>query len=63
VIEQASVAKKEIGPRVDLKIMADWGVANFHAIAGWLSAGLRWQSGFWWTTVPSSSKTSNVMSC
>ena len=44
MIEQASVAKKEIGPRVDLKIMADWGVANFHAIAGWLSAGLRWQS-------------------
>lgn len=33
-----------IGPRVDFKIMADWGNANFHAIAGWIAAHLRWQS-------------------
>jgi hypothetical protein len=30
--------------RVDVKIMADWGNANFHAIAGWILAHLRWQS-------------------
>lgn len=40
-----------IGTRVDFKIMADWGNANFHAIAGWIAAHLRWQtepgSTFW----------------
>lgn len=33
-----------VGPRVDFKIVADWGNANFHAIAGWISAHLRWRS-------------------
>ncbi|WP_321794915.1 TAXI family TRAP transporter solute-binding subunit [Caballeronia sp. J97] len=35
---------KITGPRIDFKIMADWGNANFHAIAGWIMAHLRWQS-------------------
>lgn len=35
---------KTHGPRVDFKIMGDWGNANFHAIAGWIMAHLRWQS-------------------
>lgn len=42
--EQSDIAKTKIGPRVDFKIMGDWGNANFHAIAGWLTAHLRWQS-------------------
>lgn len=46
-----AIAHKSIGPRVDFKIMADWGNANFHAIAGWIAAHLRWQtepgSTFW----------------
>jgi TRAP-type uncharacterized transport system substrate-binding protein len=33
-----------LGPRVDFKIVADWGNANFHNIAGWLAAHLRWRS-------------------
>jgi len=33
-----------VGPRVDFKVTADWGNANFHAIAGWLAAHLRWRS-------------------
>jgi TRAP-type uncharacterized transport system substrate-binding protein len=32
------------GPGVDFKIVADWGNANFHTIAGWILAHLRWQS-------------------
>lgn len=32
------------GPRIDFRIVADWGNANFHAIAGLLTAHLRWQS-------------------
>lgn len=40
----AKQATKAHGPRVDFKIMADWGNANFHAIAGWILAHLRWQS-------------------
>ena len=31
-------------PRTDLKVVADWGNANFHVIAGWLVANLRWRS-------------------
>lgn len=31
-------------PRIDFKIVADWGNANFHTIAGWILAHLRWQS-------------------
>lgn len=33
-----------VGPRVNFKIVADWGNANFHEIAGWILAHLRWQS-------------------
>lgn len=33
-----------VGPRLNFKIMADWGNANFHTIAGWILAHLRWQS-------------------
>ncbi|HEV2572696.1 MAG TPA: TAXI family TRAP transporter solute-binding subunit [Beijerinckiaceae bacterium] len=33
-----------LGPRLDFKIVADWGNANFHTIAGWILAHLRWQS-------------------
>jgi TRAP-type uncharacterized transport system substrate-binding protein len=44
VNEQSDIAQSKIGPRVDFKIMGDWGNANFHAIAGWLAAHLRWQS-------------------
>lgn len=29
---------------VTLNIMGDWGVANWHAIAGWLAAGMRWRT-------------------
>ncbi|MBW9105067.1 TAXI family TRAP transporter solute-binding subunit [Paraburkholderia phenoliruptrix] len=36
--------KKVRGPRIDFKIKADWGNANFHTIAGWILAHLRWQS-------------------
>jgi len=32
------------GPRLTFKIVGDWGNANFHAIAGWILAHLRWQS-------------------
>ncbi|UVH60523.1 hypothetical protein NWF24_14250 [Variovorax paradoxus] len=39
-----AIVEKQIGPVVDFKIVADWGNANFHAIAGWLAAHLRWQS-------------------
>ncbi len=39
-----ALAGQQIGPRVNFKIVADWGNANFHAIAGWLAAHLRWQS-------------------
>lgn len=31
-------------PRLNLKLMGDWGNANFHAIVGWLAANLRWRS-------------------
>jgi TRAP transporter TAXI family solute receptor len=41
---RAATAVDPIGPRVNFKIMADWGNANFHAIAGWIAAHLRWQS-------------------
>lgn len=34
----------DIGPRIDFRIVSDWGNANFHTIAGWLLANLRWQS-------------------
>jgi uncharacterized protein len=36
-----------IGPAdrvVKLDIMGDWGVANWHAVAGWLAAGMRWRT-------------------
>lgn len=40
-----------LGPKVNFKVMADWGNANFHAIAGWMMAHLRWRtahgSEFW----------------
>ncbi|WP_017183315.1 TAXI family TRAP transporter solute-binding subunit [Sphingobium xenophagum] len=36
--------KEDIGPRIDFRVIADWGNANFHTIAGWLLANLRWQS-------------------
>jgi TRAP-type uncharacterized transport system substrate-binding protein len=42
--ERNAVQKRPIGPRVDFKIMGDWGNANFHNIAGLLTAHLRWQS-------------------
>jgi TRAP transporter TAXI family solute receptor len=42
--KQEQAVKKTTGPRVDFKIMADWGNANFHAIAGWILAHLRWQT-------------------
>jgi uncharacterized protein len=42
--EKADYVGNAIGPRVNFKIMADWGNANFHAIAGWIAAHLRWQS-------------------
>lgn len=29
---------------VTLNIMGDWGVANWHTIAGWLAAGMRWRT-------------------
>ena len=32
------------GPRVDLKIVGDWGNANFHQVCGWIAANLRWRS-------------------
>ncbi|MBL3960989.1 hypothetical protein H3O04_00540 [Burkholderia sp. KCJ3K979] len=41
---QMQGGKKVTGPKVDFKAMADWGNANFHAIAGWILAHLRWQS-------------------
>lgn len=31
-------------PRIDLRIVADWGNANFHMIAGWILANMRWRS-------------------
>ena len=34
-----------MAPRLKLKMMGDWGVANFHVIVGWLAAHLRWRSG------------------
>lgn len=42
--ETTRSATNDLGPRLDFKIMADWGVANFHTIAGWIAAHLRWQS-------------------
>jgi TRAP transporter TAXI family solute receptor len=34
----------ELGPRLDLKIVGDWGNANFHTIVGWIAANVRWRS-------------------
>ncbi|MBI3014806.1 MAG: hypothetical protein HYY65_07070 [Candidatus Tectomicrobia bacterium] len=31
-------------PRLNLKLMGDWGNANFHMIVGWIAANLRWRS-------------------
>ncbi|HLC26561.1 MAG TPA: TAXI family TRAP transporter solute-binding subunit [bacterium] len=31
-------------PRLNLKLMGDWGNANFHIIVGWIAANLRWRS-------------------
>jgi uncharacterized protein len=31
-------------PRMDLKLVGDWGIANFHTILGILCANLRWRS-------------------
>ncbi len=31
-------------PRVELKIVGDWGTANFHTLCGWLLAHMRWRS-------------------
>jgi TRAP transporter TAXI family solute receptor len=31
-------------PRVDLKLIGDWGNANFHLIVGWICAHMRWRS-------------------
>ena len=44
-MDMKTVINKDIvGPRVNFKIVADWGNANFHAIAGWICAHLRWRS-------------------
>jgi hypothetical protein len=32
------------GSRIDLKIVGDWGNANFHVICGWIAANVRWRS-------------------
>lgn len=34
----------KLAPRIDFRIMGDWGIANFHTAAGWIAAHLRWQS-------------------
>lgn len=44
VREETTPTTSALGPRLDFKIMADWGNANFHAIAGWILAHLRRQS-------------------
>src|SRR5262249_8600468 len=31
-------------PRIDLKLIGDWGNANFHLIAGLITAHMRWRS-------------------
>lgn len=31
-------------PRIELRMVGDWGTANFHTIWGWVSAHLRWRS-------------------
>ena len=31
-------------PLLKLKLLGDWGNANFHAIVGWIAANLRWRS-------------------
>lgn len=31
-------------PETHLSLMGDWGVANWHTLAGWLAAGLRWRT-------------------
>ncbi len=41
---KTAINKDALGPRVNFKIVADWGNANFHAIAGWICAHLRWRS-------------------
>jgi len=33
-----------IWPRIDLKMVGDWGIANFHTILGILAANMRWRS-------------------
>ena len=38
------MGKSPLGRKVNFSIVADWGNANFHAIAGWLAAHLRWRS-------------------
>ncbi|MCK9511566.1 MAG: hypothetical protein M0R28_10100 [Pigmentiphaga sp.] len=35
---------KDLGPRVNLTMVGDWGTANFHTILGWISAHMRWRS-------------------
>lgn len=35
---------KRLERKIDFKIVADWGNANFHTIAGWIMAHLRWRS-------------------
>jgi TRAP-type uncharacterized transport system substrate-binding protein len=34
----------DMWPRIDLKMVGDWGIANFHTILGVLAANLRWRS-------------------
>jgi TRAP-type uncharacterized transport system substrate-binding protein len=29
---------------INLRMMGDWGVANWHAMTGWIAAGLRWRT-------------------
>jgi TRAP transporter TAXI family solute receptor len=44
MISDDGSANGELWPRIDLKIMGDWGIANFHTVAGWIAAFLRWRS-------------------
>ena len=34
----------KLDPQVHLKLMGDWGNANFHMIVGWICAHMRWRS-------------------
>ena len=35
---------EKLDPQVHLKLMGDWGNANFHMIVGWICAHMRWRS-------------------